>query len=116
MKIIENKNRVDSDTLRTYEQIDVRHIIKEWLKHRGVKVCSYMFNMRRVKMDDLIYMALIEYRLKFNTTNKMYVGYWLAVGAHRCGLFHDDKYCEVPDDVFEEAKKENEAFAKGGTP
>ncbi|MBQ8969207.1 MAG: hypothetical protein IJ064_05705 [Bacteroidaceae bacterium] len=113
-KIIENKDRVDTNTLRTYEQVDVRHTIKEWLKMRGVDVCIKEQHHRKVKIDDLVYMALIDNGLKFNTTNKMYVGYYICVGAHRCGLWHDDKYCEVPEEIYNEAKEENEQFAKGG--
>lgn len=114
MKTVKNSNKVDKETLKTYEQIDVRHVIKEWLLLRGVGVCKFELGIRCVKLSDLVYMALIDYGLKSNATNKMYVDYWLRVGAHRCGLTHTENICEVPEDIYNEAKQENEAFAKGG--
>lgn len=117
MKKIESKNKVDKETISTYEQIDTRKTIKEWLLHRGVSVCSCNGNTPCkyvVLLDDLVYMAIIDNCLKFNQTNKQYVAYWLCVGAHRLGLWHDNKYMEVTQEIYDEAKAENEAFVKGG--
>ncbi len=116
--LIKDTNRVESETLRTYEEMDGLKVIEELLLFKGEEICMRHKGQRMVSMDALEKMAHITYGLKVNASNKLYVGMHLFRYYKRADLLPDDRaggmrsYIIVPDDVFDRAKELNDQFRK----
>lgn len=63
MDKIENKNKIPTELIETYEQIDGRKVMLELLNSRGVEAFP---DSRFVPIKYLIEKALIHYGLTFN--------------------------------------------------
>lgn len=109
---IENKDRVDEQTLNMYSEINAKDVILEYLLLRGEDACINKNGERLLFLDDLLDMALIVYRLKFSQTNKRYVSYWLSINSKRQGIRYDEKRVFVPEEIYNEAKRRNDEFRK----
>jgi hypothetical protein len=116
--IIKDANRVEPETLRTYEEMDGLKVIEELLLFKGEEICMRHKGQLMVSMDDLEKMAHITYGLKVNASNKLYVAMHLFRYYKRADLIPDDstvrlrKYIIVPNDIFDRVKELNDQFRK----
>lgn len=101
-----NRNRVDGELLKVYEEIDGFKVIKELLLHRGKNVCQDL----RVDKKLLDRMALIVYGLKSNPTNKLYVGFALDRFYRRYDLVTPNGSIKVPVKIYDEVEKINNQY------
>ncbi len=97
-KIIENKNKVDKETLKTYSEIDGIEVIKETLLYKGLEICHDM----RIDMKRLSETALVLYGLKNNSTNKLYVDYALNRYYRVSDMLTAGERVIVPVSVYDE--------------
>lgn len=114
MKEIENKNKVDINTIKKYDEINGHDVIRETLLYKGCEICSEKSSVRYLQKKHLEETALYLYGLKVNATNKLYVGYALDIYWRRNDLLPIDKsgYIVVPEDIYNECKKINDSYRK----
>ena len=102
MKMIEKKDTVDAETYKTYESIDGLKLIEEYLLFKGTD--NFRTSMK-IPLSELEKMAYLEYRLKVNATNKLYVGMFLDRFYIRNGLYSEKKgngnaSITIPKEIF----------------
>ena len=91
------KDFVDKETLKTYEEIDALKIIEQYLLFKGT---DYVAKSMEVHISHLEEMAHIHYGLKVNATNKMYIGFFLEkYFLHNFMI--QGKYVKIPKDIFD---------------
>ena len=115
MKAIENKNKVDINTIKKYDEINGHDVIRETLLFKGCEICSEKASVRYLQKKYLEETALYLYGLKVNATNKLYVSYALDIYWRRNDLLPTiDKggYVVVPEDIYNECKKINDSYKK----
>lgn len=108
MKTVESKERVNTETLQLYDNIDGLKVIEEALLFHG---CEIVHN-KHVNIKYLERVALVTYGLKSSGTNKLYVGLYLDRFFKRNGLSngHGAKNIRVPDDVYDRVKALNDSY------
>lgn len=107
---IENKNRVDAESIKTFREIDVISVIKEHVLYKGIECVS---TKRTLLIKDIVPTALYHYGLKKNPTNVMYADYGLTLSAKRQGLFYPyngKQQVQLSVEPFEELKEEDFKF------
>lgn len=110
-KKIENKDRVNKDTIQVYQQIDIMDVIRETLLCKGVEVCT---NERLVAKKYLEDSALYLYELKANSTNRLHVGMTIDRLCQINGLCVEksNKWVEVPKNIYDEVKTINDSYKR----
>ncbi len=98
MKPTQEKNFVDKRTIKLFDEINGLKVIEEYLLYKGT---DHVRNSRLVHISHLEKMAHIEYELKVNATNKLYVGWYLDRYFRHNDLFGKDGYVKIPTDIFE---------------
>lgn len=106
-KVIDRKNFVSGDYIKTYEDIDGLLVIEELLLFKGEKICENGMCVSLKMLDD---MALISYNLKVNATNRLYVGIFLDKFYHRNGLVLSGGKIRVPKGIYEKVKAINSQY------
>ncbi len=103
------KDFVDKDTLKIYSDIDGLKVVEEYLLFKGT---DHIRNSMQIHISHLEKMAHIEYGLKVNETNKLYVGMYLDKYYKKNGLFKgsDMKYVRVPKEIFDRVDKLHARF------
>lgn len=114
MKAIENKNKVDINTIKKYDEINGHDVIRETLLFKGCEICSEKASIRYLQKKYLEETALYLYGLKVNATNKLYVSYALDIYWRRKDLLpiNNGGYVVVPEDIYNECKKNNDSYKK----
>lgn len=103
MKTVSHQNLVDKETLKRYDDIDGLKVIEEYLLYKGTDDVG---NRLFINIKLLEEMALIVYGLKSNSTNKLYVGWYLDKFYKRNNLFGKDRrLIKIPEDIFEKVDK-----------
>lgn len=108
MKLIEDKNKVSSELIKIYEEIDGLLVIEELLLHKGENFAKDL-RLQRKHIDQ---MALIVYGLKSNETNKLYVGYSLDRFFRNKDLVTPNGMIKVPVDIYDKVEKINNQYRK----
>lgn len=107
---IANKNKVDAETISTYAAIDLWHVVSEHILYKGIECVS---GNHELPISQLLNTALIEYGLKCNATNKLYVDYYLCRSAKQSGEYvvrHGKPYIHIPQEMFDELRKKDADF------
>ena len=109
MRRIDDKNRVDSLTLETYENINLFDVIRETLLCKGVGAVSSNGYISKKLLEDS---ALYLYDLKANATNRLFVGLTIDRLCQMNGLAHEksDKCVKVPVDIYNEVSAINNRY------
>ncbi len=107
MKYIQDKDKVEIEYIKTYEQIDGLQVIEDLLLFKGVGIVDAKKTVSQKMLDD---MALITYNLKVNQTNRLYVGMYLDKFYHRAGLICDSRRIKVPADIYDKVKEVNDRY------
>lgn len=107
MKRIEEKNFVEKERVRLYEEIDGLEVIEELLLFKGVEIAGATRVVHKKYLDD---MALVHYNLKVNATNRLYVGMQLDRFYKRAGLVCDSGRVKVPKNIYDRVKVLNDSY------
>lgn len=107
MKAINDTDRVDEQTLKTYQEINGLDVIEELLLFKGVGIAGSIRTVHKKYLDDT---ALALYNLKVNATNRLYVGLQLDRFYLRSGLVCDSGRIRVPNDIYNRVKKLNDSY------
>lgn len=112
MRTIENKDRVDKNTIEKYDQINGHDVIRETLLFKGCEICYEIASVRYLQKKYLEDTAFYLYGLKVNATNRLYIGYVLDRYWRRNDLqpFDMKGYVIVPEDIYNECKRINESY------
>lgn len=107
MKKIESKDRVDPETIKTFEQIDGYDVMRELFIFKGEdRVCRDM----RVDFKLLVEAALVVYDLKYSSNNKLYVSFYLNRFYKKEGLITPNGSIKVPVSIYDECKAINDQY------
>lgn len=107
MKTVNEKDFVNKNDLKTYDEIDGLKVIEELLLFKGVEIAGAVKVVHKKHLDD---MALVVYNLKVNATNRLYVGMQLDKFYHRAGLVCDSGRVKVPTDIYNRVKELNDSY------
>ena len=113
MRRIDDKNRVESSTLKTYENINLYDVIRETLLCKGVGVVASGYILKKLLEDSALYL----YDLKANATNRLFVGLTIDRLCQVNGLAHEksDKLVKVPMDIYNEVSEINNRYKHSRT-
>ncbi len=106
-KKINNKDFVEKDLIKTYQEIDGLAVIEELLLFKGCKIAGATKIVHKKYLDD---MALVLYNLKVNSTNRLYVGMQLDKFYLRNDLVCDSGRVKVPVEIYNRVKKLNDSY------
>lgn len=106
-KIVNTKDFVPADIIKTYQQINGHDVIEELLLFKGVEVAGAARVVHKKYLEET---ALVLYGLKVNATNKLYVGLHLDKYYRRAGLVCDSGRIKVPSDIYDKVKKLNDSY------
>jgi hypothetical protein len=105
MKAIDEKNKVNKETIRLYDEIDGLKVIEEFLLFKGTEGYEDL----ECDVKDLEKMAHMVYGLKVNATNKLYVGWHLHKFLKRNDML-DGSWVRIPKVIFDKAQKMHNEF------
>lgn len=107
MKKIDNKDRVNKDTIELYDNINGFDVIEELFLYKGEdRVCRDM----KVNFKDLLDAAFILYGFKVNPTNKLYVSFHLTRFYKKEGLITPNGRIVAPVSIYNETKAINDKY------
>lgn len=107
MRKIESKDKVDKETIDVYDSINGFDVMKELFLFKGEdRVCRDM----RVEFKDLLDAAFILYGLKVNSTNKLYVSFYLTRFYKKEGLITPNGRIIAPVSIYDEIKAINDKY------
>lgn len=107
MRKIANNDRVDKDTIELYDSINGFDVMEELFLFKGEdRVCRDM----RVNFKDLLDAAFILYGFKVNSTNKLYVSFYLNKFYKREGLITPNGSIKVPVSIYDKVKSINDKY------
>lgn len=107
MKTIEDKNRVGNDNIKLYNKINGFDVMEELLLFKGEDfICKDM----RVDFKHLLDAAFVLYELKVNSTNKLYVSFYLNRFYKNEGLITPNGSIKVPISIYEKVKAINDNY------
>lgn len=108
---VEDKDRVNKETIQVYQQIDIMAVIRETLLCKGVEICTRDRVISKRLLEDS---ALYLYELKANSTNRLYVGLTIDRLCQMNDLCtgKDDKWVKVPDAIYSEVKEINDKYKR----
>lgn len=108
-RLIADKDKIDTQTINKYDEIDGLHVIEEFLLTKGEENYQNI-----IPLKELESMALVCYGLKVNATNKLNVGIRLDKYFLRQGMMSTKRTSSVitPKDIWERVKGVNDQFRK----
>lgn len=106
-KVINKKDFVSSEVIKTYQEIDWFLVMKELLMCKGD---DFLYKETEINKKQIEEMCIFVYGLKSNSTNKLYVGVSLDKFFRNDNSATRSNYVKIPQYLIDEVNEMNKQF------